>query len=89
MFCGYREEKCQLGSEDVIPGRMKEGGEFILNGVLFLSLIQIMHSSCCRRCRRQSLTVSSKGGGDGVDDCFGVIGRKDVGSVWRMYFLGE
>ena len=36
-----------------------------------------------------SSTVALKGGGDGVDDCFGVIGRKDVGSVWRIYFLGE
>ena len=89
IILGYWEEGCRLGLEDVCPGRMKEGSGFILNGssiplfILTNALKLLLLSSS------SSSTVASKGGGDGVNDCFGVIGRKNVGSVRRMYFLGE
>ena len=89
MFWVYREEGCWLGSEDVFPGQMKEGGEFILNGSFIPLSIVTNALKLLLSSSSSSSTVASKGGGDGVDDCFGVIGRKDVGSVRRMYFLGE
>ena len=68
---------------------MIEGGEFILNCSFILLSILINVLKLLLLLLSSLSTVASKGGGDGVDDCFGVIGRKDAGSVRRMYFLGE